>query len=157
LLVKTLAEQFKVSPEQIEHAMALTDPLKVAKVLTEEGAEGLRKIQLRPLSPVRPALAGGLSEDITKYPAWAERKDDGIRLLLHKNTDAHGAVLCGAYTRNRNDWLEMVPGLQQTTSLLPARDVIIDGELFGTVPSMEGPRPASVYEVYCMLQGEPVK
>jgi DNA ligase-1 len=157
LLVKVLAEQFKLSPEQIEHAMALTDPLKVAQVLTDEGAEGLRKIQLRPLSPVRPALAGGLVEDIKKYPVWVERKYDGIRLLLHKDTDAHGSILCGAYTRNRNDWLEMVPGLLHTIQMLPAKGVIVDGELYGTVMSMEGARPASVYEVYCMLQGEPVR
>jgi DNA ligase-1 len=157
LLTRVLAEQFKVSPEALEHAMALTDPLKVARVLTEEGAEGLRKIQLRPLSPVRPALASGAVEEIKKYPVWVERKYDGIRLLLHKQTDDHGSVLCGAYTRNRNDWLEMIPGLPPTIKMLPAKSVIIDGELFGTVPSMEGPRPASVYEVYCFLQGEPVK
>lgn len=157
LLVRVLAEQFKVSAEQIEHAMALTDPLKVAKVLTDEGAEGLRKIQLRPLSPVRPALAGGLVEDIKKYPVWVERKYDGIRLLLHKDSDAYGSTLCGAYTRNRNDWLEMIPGMQQTIPFFPAKSVILDGELYGTVSSMEGARPASVYEVYTMLQGEPVR
>ena len=37
------------------------------------------------------------------------------------------------------------------------RSVILDGELFGTVVTLDGARPASVYEVYCMLQGEPVR
>ena len=137
--------------------MALTDPLHVAKVLMDEGAEGLRKIQLRPLSPVRPALAGGAVEDIKKYPVWVERKYDGIRLLLHKETDAHGSVLCGAYTRNRGDWLELIPGLSGSIHCLPARSLIIDGELYGNVVGLDGARPASVYEVYCSLQGEPVR
>ena len=39
---------------------------------------------------------GGLVEDIKKYPVWVERKYDGIRLLLHKDSDAHGSVLCGS-------------------------------------------------------------
>jgi DNA ligase-1 len=78
-------------------------------------------------------------------------------LLLHKTTDSHGGVLCGAYTRNRNDWLEMITGLERTIPLLPARDCIVDGELYGMVADIEGPRPASVYEVFTSLQGEPVR
>ena len=157
LLAQVLGERFQTPPEQVEHAMALTDPMHVATVLMDEGAEGLRKIQLRPLSPVRPSLAGGTADDIKKYPAWIERKYDGIRLLLHKDTDAHGSVLCGAYTRNRGDWLELIPGLPASIRMLPARSVIVDGELYGTVVGLDGARPASVYEVYCMLQGEPVR
>ncbi len=157
LLAQVLGERFHCSPEQVEHAMALTDPIHVARVLMDEGAEGLRKIQLRPLSPVRPALAGGTVEDIKKYPVWIERKYDGIRLLLHKDTDTHGSMLCGAYTRNRGDWLESIPGLQASIRMLPARSVIVDGELYGTVVGLDGARPASVYEVYCMIQGEPVR
>jgi DNA ligase-1 len=66
-----------------------------------------------------------------------------------------GGVLCGAYTRNRHDWLEMIPGMSRTIPMLPARDAIVDGELFGMVADIAGPRPASVYEVYTSLQGEP--
>ncbi|MCI0376040.1 MAG: hypothetical protein L0215_00390 [Gemmataceae bacterium] len=157
LLTQILAKQFRANPEQIEHAMALTSPLHVAKVLTEEGAEGLRQIQLKPLSPVRPALAGGAVEDIKKFPVWVERKYDGVRLLLHKSTDARGAVLCGAYTRNRLDWLELIPGLSATIPLLPAQTAIVDGELYGTVVGLEGARPATVYEVYSTIQGEPIR
>lgn len=157
LLSKLLGERFGVSPEFLDHAMALTDPLKVARVLTEEGLEGLRKIQLQPLSPVRPALASGTVDEIKKYPVWVERKYDGIRLLLHKSTDARGAVLCGAYTRNRGDWLELIPGMAPTIPFLPAQSAIVDGELFGTVVDLEGPRPATVYEVYTSLQGEAVR
>ena len=50
LLTKLLAERFKAPIEQIEHALALTDPMLLARILTEEGVEGLRKVQLKPLS-----------------------------------------------------------------------------------------------------------
>ncbi|MCA9571456.1 MAG: ATP-dependent DNA ligase, partial [Myxococcales bacterium] len=81
-------------------------------------------------------------------------KYDGIRFMLHKSTDAHGSVLTGAYTRNRRDWLEMVPGLAESIRLVPARSAIIDGELYGTVLDLDGARPATVYEVYSALQGQ---
>ncbi len=157
LLAKLLAERFKVGPEQIENALAIVDPIDLARILTDKGVEGLREIHIRPLSPVRPALASPGGENIAHFPVWVERKYDGVRLLLHKATDAHGGILCGAYTRNRNDWLEMIPGLARTIPLLPARDCIVDGELFGIIADIEGPRPASVYEVFTSLQGEPIR
>jgi DNA ligase-1 len=125
-------------------------------VLADEGAAGLRKIQLQALVPVRPALASGSSPDeLKKFPVWVERKYDGIRLMLHKSTDARGSMLCGAYTRNRGDWLESVLGLDATIKMIPCRSAIIDGELYGTFVDIEaGSRPASVYEVYASLQGE---
>jgi len=106
------------------------------------------------LVPVRPALAGGASVDLEKFPVWVERKYDGIRFMLHKSTDQNGSILCGAYTRNRGDWLEMVPGLDSTIRMVPAGNVILDGELYGTILDLEGMRLASVYEVYAALQGD---
>lgn len=155
LVARAVAEQLSADADQVAHAMALTDPFHVARILTDEGPAGLKKIQLQPLVPVRPALAGGSTDDIERYPVWVERKYDGIRLMLHKSTDARGSVLCGAYTRRRGDWLELIPGLELTIKLLPARSAIVDGELYGTVLDVEGGvRPATVYEVYYALQGE---
>jgi len=134
--------------------MALTDAFHVAKVLEEKGAEGLRAIQIQPLVPVKPALASGTTEELKRYPVWVERKYDGIRIMMHKATDARGQVLCGAYTRARNDWLELIPGIDASIRALPAARLIIDGELHGVVMDIEGARPASVYEVYAYLQGQ---
>ena len=155
LLAQILAEAHGASPEGVSHAMALTDVFHVAQTLIDEGADGLKRIQLQPLVPVRPALAAGTTDEIESYPVWVERKYDGIRLMLHKSTDARGASLCGAYTRNRGDWIEQIPGLDATIRMIPAQNVILDGELFGTVLDLDGIRPASVYEVYAALQGEP--
>lgn len=154
LIARTLGEHFGAPPESVAHAIALTDTFNVARILAEEGPAGLRAIQLQPLVPVRPALATGKTDDIKNFPVWVERKYDGIRLVLHKSSDARGSILCGAYTRSRLDWLELVPGLDQSIRALPAASAIVDGELYGTMLTMEGPRPATVYEVYSALQGE---
>ena len=157
LIGRLLGEKFGVDAEQVGHAMALTDVFHVAKVLLEDGAAGLQKIQLQPLVAVRPMLAGGVTNDLTddEFPVWVERKYDGIRLLLHKSTDAQGSVLCASYTRNRGDWLEQIAGMEASIRALPAVNAIVDGELFGTVVDLEaGVRPASVYEVYSSLQGQ---
>ncbi len=154
VLSRALARHFNAPEEAVSHAMALTDAFHVARVLEREGAPGLRAIQLRPLTPVRPALAGGTTDEIDRFPVWVERKYDGIRLMLHKATDAQGSVLAAAYTRARHDWLELVRGLDMTIRALPVRSVILDGELHGTVVDLEGVRPATVYEVYAYLQGE---
>ncbi len=154
VLSRALAKHFGAAEEAVSHAMALTDAFNVARVLEREGPAGLRAIQLRPLVPVRPALSGGTTDEIHRFPVWVERKYDGIRLMLHKATDAAGSVLTAAYTRARHDWLELVRGLDVTIRALPVRSVIVDGELHGTVVDLEGVRPATVYEVYAFLQGE---
>lgn len=154
VLSRALAKHFSAPEEAVSHAMALTDAFHVARVLEREGPPGLRAIQLKPLTPVRPALAGGTTDEIDHFPVWVERKYDGIRLMLHKATDAQGTVLAAAYTRARHDWLELVRGLDVTIRALPFRSVIIDGELHGSVIDIEGIRPATVYEVYAYLQGD---
>lgn len=155
LVARVLARSFRVSESDVSRAMALTDAFQIAKVLEDEGAAGLRKIQLQPLVPVKPMLAGGVVDETLRYPVWVERKYDGIRLMLHRSSDVHGSVLCGAYTRNRGDWLEQIPGLDQSIRAIPAANAILDGELYGTVVDLDGTRPASVYEVYAALQGNP--
>lgn len=153
-VARVIAERYGASAEQVQHATALTDVFHVADILAREGADGLRSIQLQPLVPVRPALASGTTDQIKKYPVWVERKYDGIRFMLHKSTDARGGVMGAAYTRNRRDWLELVPGLDVSIRHIPARDAILDGELHGTVLDYEGARPATVYEVYHALHGD---
>lgn len=170
LVARALAEAYtrpgqSVDPEQVAHAIALTDPFKVAAVLEEEGAAGLRKIQLQPLVPIRPALAMQGDATIARYPTWVERKYDGIRLMLHKSTDLSGNILVGAYTRTRGDWLEDIAGLAQMVRALPCRDCILDGELHGTILDVDealggaggGRRPATVYDILGHIGGQPQK
>jgi DNA ligase-1 len=161
LLARTIAEAYSrpqapIEPEQVAHAVALTDYFRVARVLENEGPAGLRKIQLQPLVPIRPALASQGDAPIAKLPVWVERKYDGIRLMLHKSTDALGNVLVGAFTRTRGDWLEDIRGLDATIRALPVRNCIVDGELHGTVVDLDGDRrPANVYDILQVLGDAP--
>jgi DNA ligase-1 len=150
-----IAREFNADSGLVAHAVALTDTFHIIRLLEKDGPDGLRKVTLQPLVPVRPALANGTIDEVKQFPVWVERKYDGIRLTLHKATDSSGAVLCGAYTRNRLDWLEMIPGLDRTIKMIPAANAIVDGELYGTVFDLDGVRPANVYEVYAALHGQP--
>ncbi|MGO8673490.1 MAG: hypothetical protein ACLQVD_19280 [Capsulimonadaceae bacterium] len=155
-ICRLIGARFGVDEGQVTHAVALTDTFHVIGLLETEGPDALRRVTLQPLVPVRPALAGGTTDEVARFPVWVERKYDGIRLTLHKSTDERGTVLCGAYTRNRLDWIEMIPGLDATIKRLPAANTIVDGELYGTVFDLDGVRPANVYEVYAALHGQPV-
>lgn len=153
-VIQSLADCHRISQGPVKHAVALTDIYRVGEILEQRGEEGLRAIRLQPLSPVRPALASSGDIQRVRFPTWVERKYDGVRFLLHKSTGRRGSVLCGAYTRNGNDWLELVAGLDQTIRLLPAQSLILDCELYGMLPTLEGPKPATVYEVIGALRGE---
>lgn len=154
MLGRMVAAHYGLEAEAVSHALALSDVFEVVRLLEAEGPDGLKQIQLQPLVPIRPALAGGTLDTLKRYPAWVERKYDGIRLMLHKASDRFGAVLCGAYSRNRRDYLELLPGLDGTIKMLPAHAAIVDGELHGTVMTVDGVRPATVYEVFGRLQGD---
>jgi DNA ligase 1 len=156
VIAKALAGYYGAEPEAVQHAIALSDPFMVANTLAKKGPEGLREVRLQPLVAIKPALASGSTDSTKKFPVWVERKYDGIRMMLHKSTDARGSVLCAAFTRGRKDWLEQVRGMRPTIASFPCRDCIVDGELYGTIMDLEGPRLASVYEVYASLSGEVV-
>ncbi len=157
VIARALARYYDADPEAVQHAIALSDPFEVAQLLSTKGPDGLRAMQVQPLVALKPALASGIADGVKKFPAWVERKYDGIRLMLHKSTDARGSVLSAAYTRGRKDWLEQIRGMQQTIANFPCRDCIIDGELYGSVFDLDGARPATVYEVYASLSGEVVQ
>ena len=153
-LLELLAGKWGVSAEDLETAAGLRDLFSLARLVREQGSEALRQVVLQPLTPFRPALAQSLG-DSTVFPVWAECKYDGIRLLVHKGADASGRIQGAAYTRKRHDWSELIPGLPQVLQCLPARTLILDGELHGTILSEQGvPRPASVYEVHQRIRGE---
>ena len=155
MVARLVGEHLGVEPEQMGHAMALADLFDIVGLVERHGVAGLRQIQMQPLVPVRPALAGGSVEGLKRFPAWIERKYDGVRLMLHKATDLAGVVLCGAYSRTRRDYLELIQGLEVAIKMLPVGNAILDGELYGTVATVDGVRPATVYEVWSLIQGEP--
>jgi ATP-dependent DNA ligase len=68
-------------------------------------------------------MAATLTQDRFAGPDWLfEQKFDGIRLLAYK--DAHGVRL---YSRNR--LAQQIPPLADAIARLPARELILDGEM----------------------------
>lgn len=154
-VIQSLSERYQAKPETLASAAALLDIFELCDVLEEKGREALKEITLKPLSPIRPALAGSTIGGNVKFPAWFECKYDGLRLMIHKQTDSQGRILSGAFTRKRNDWLELIKGIENLTRILPCKSAILDGELHGNILDMTGvPRPATVYEVHSYLRGE---
>ncbi|WP_372369412.1 hypothetical protein [Candidatus Uabimicrobium sp. HlEnr_7] len=156
LVHSVLAQQHKISEEIIGNSIALSDIFNVCRILETQGPKGLEKLVLKPLNPVSPALAGTI--EVTKkstFPLWVECKYDGIRLMLHKDTSINGRVKYAAFTRRKNDWINLVPELEISAKWLQSYSFILDGELHGTYVDLEkgGIRPANVYDVYRYLQG----
>jgi DNA ligase-1 len=154
LLTALVAERFGVDGEAVATAAALVGLPEVARTLEREGEAGLRRIRLQPLLAFRPALAGPAIDESARYPVWVERKYDGVRLLLHKETDAQGNVLVAAFTRQRNEWTDLVPGIEAVARSIPARRAILDGELYALRYEQGQMRPAPVYELHTWLTGD---
>lgn len=156
LIHSELAKKYNVSEEIIGNSIALSDIFNVCEILENQGAKGLEKLVLKPLNPVSPALAGTVEvTKNSKFPLWVECKYDGIRLMLHKDTSINSRVKYAAFTRRKNDWINLVPELETSAKWLQAYSYILDGELHGTYVDLEkgGLRPANVYDVYRQLQG----
>lgn len=153
-LVQLLAQHYGVAADTLLAAHALEDLGHLVERLERDGPEGLKQVMLRPLAAFRPALAQPMQDQVA-FPCWVDCKYDGIRLLLHKELDSLGNLRVAAYTRRRNDWSELLPGLGPLLQSLQAYSLILDGELHGRVLDPDGvSRPASVYEVHECLRGE---
>ncbi|MDA1017971.1 MAG: hypothetical protein O3A00_26375 [Planctomycetota bacterium] len=153
LVVRVLASHYRQEATAIERGLKLTDVFQLTSLLSREGGDGLRRLRLRPLSPVRPALASGPTTRVDTYPVWVERKYDGVRMLLHRSV-VDGRLQAAAFTRNGNDWLEQFPGLRSLIRSLPVSDAIVDGELYGVMRGSNRVVPATVQEVMAAYHGE---
>lgn len=153
-LLTALAESTGMNRARLDLARSLVDIFELAKIVRDEGAEGLGKLALRPLSPVGPMLAGPEVPKDQAFPVFFEKKYDGIRLMVHKASGLGGRMRVAAYTRRRHDWTDQIPGIRRMAWALPCQEVILDGELHGTFFTEIGPRPASVYDVMKFVRGE---
>ena len=100
----------------------------VARAALAEGEAGLAKYQFEIFRPVQPMLADSaetvgdaMSEGM---PAVIEWKLDGARIQVHRRDDQ-----VAVYTRNLNDVTVAVPEVVEVVRALPARELILDGEV----------------------------
>ncbi|HEX5043580.1 MAG TPA: ATP-dependent DNA ligase [Candidatus Polarisedimenticolaceae bacterium] len=134
LLLEGVAAAFDVPAEEVRRAVMLAGDLaEVASTLRERGRAGLaayRLTLLRPLQPMLAQPAEDLPEALERLgEASLEWKLDGARVQVHKEDDR-----VAVFSRRLNEVTAAVPELVHAVRLLPARRLVLDGELIALQP-----------------------
>jgi DNA ligase-1 len=107
----------------------------VARAGRESGAAGLRRFQLEVMSPISPMLAQPASDvhqalELLEGDVAFEWKMDGARIQVHKLGE-----LVRVFTRNLNEVTAVVPEIVADVQLLPAEQLVLDGEAITFAPT----------------------
>jgi DNA ligase-1 len=143
LMLEALAKASGVSLDRIRRAaMMAGDTGLVARQLLESGEESLDAWSIRLFQPVHPMLAQPAPDVETALEemgeATFEYKLDGARIQVHKSGDE-----VRIYTRALHDVTSSAPEVVEAVRALPARELILDGEVVSFNP--EGrPQPFQV-------------
>ncbi|HEV2856661.1 MAG TPA: ATP-dependent DNA ligase [Thermoanaerobaculia bacterium] len=134
LMAEALAAAAEVPADEVRRALMLAGELpEVARAVLIEGRPGLARFHLqlfRPLQPMLAQPAGDVSEALDRLGEAAfELKLDGARVQVHK---AEGEVR--VYSRRGNEVTHAVPELVETVQALPARQLLLDGEVIALRP-----------------------
>jgi ATP-dependent DNA ligase I len=134
VMVDAIAKASGIASEQVRRAVMLAgDVAAVARAALEQGQDGLKQYDIQLFRPIQPMLAQS-AEDIGEAlgdlgEAALEFKMDGARVQAHKSGD--DIVI---YSRALNDVSAAVPELVEAVRALPARDLILDGEVLSLQP-----------------------
>jgi DNA ligase-1 len=138
LMLEALAKASGVSLDRIRRAaMMAGDTGRVARQLLESGEASLDACRIQLFQPVHPMLAqpapdvGTALDDMGE--AALEYKLDGARIQVHKYGDE-----VRIFTRALNDVTASAPEIVEVARALPARELILDGEVVSFTP---GGRP----------------
>ncbi len=142
-LVRAFSKAYDIDYKMLERLVAMHSMVDVA-VLIDEGKRNLLEQfeRLLPFRSFKPMLAEKWERQ-SKFPAYAEAKYDGVRLLVHKLGNK-----IGAYSRRRNEYTYKYPQITQLLNYLPVYSVILDGEITAQQWTVEGPRYLNVYELH---------
>jgi DNA ligase 1 len=114
----------------------------VAAAAIADGAAGLDAFGLevgRPLQPMLAAPAADVADALARvHPAAVEFKLDGARVQVHRR-DEEVAV----FTRSLDDVTARVPEVVEAALALPARSLVLDGEVIALAPDGR-PQPFQV-------------
>jgi DNA ligase-1 len=143
VLVDAVARAAGVPPALVRRAAMLAGALpQVARAAIAEGAAGLSRVLLQPFQPVQPMLAdtaASLDEALEWMgEATLEYKLDGARIQLHKVEDE-----VRVYSRGLRDVTIAVPEAVALARTLPARELILDGEVLALGPD-GAPKPFQI-------------
>ncbi len=134
VVVEAVARAARLPPTQVRRAFMMTGNLPaVAKVALQEGNEGLSRLATRLFQPVLPMLADSAADEGDALAelgeAALEYKLDGARIQVHKSGDR-----VVVYSRRLNDVSAAVPEVVESIGRLPARELILDGEVLALRP-----------------------
>jgi DNA ligase-1 len=143
LMLDALAKASGLRAERIRRAaMMAGGAAQIARAVLEQGEPGLAKFDIQLFRPVQPMLAQ-TAEDVTQAlqeleEAALEYKFDGARVQAHKSGDE---VM--VFSRRSNDVSAAVPEIVQAVQALPAKDLILDGEVL-SVDERGRPHPFQI-------------
>jgi ATP-dependent DNA ligase I len=134
LMLEAVAKAAKVPPEQVRRARMMAGDLSaVARAALTGDQVTLAGFATKLFRPLHPMLAG--SADAPEIAieelgdAALEYKLDGARIQVHKEGDR-----VAVYSRRLNDVTAAVPELVHAVRGLPARELILDGEVIALRP-----------------------
>jgi DNA ligase-1 len=135
VLLEAVAKASGMPADRVRRAAMMAGDLGAiaSAALGDDPVTALAQYQLEPFRPVQPMLADSaptvrdaLSEGV---PAVVEWKLDGARIQVHRRDDR-----VAVYTRNLNDVTDAVPEVVAAVMALPARELILDGEVIALAP-----------------------
>ncbi|HEV7365552.1 MAG TPA: ATP-dependent DNA ligase [Gemmatimonadales bacterium] len=134
LMLEAVAKAAGVPAEQVRRARMMTGELPtVARAALTGEAAGLASYATQLFRPVQPMLAGSAEDAEVAIEelgeAVLEYKLDGARIQVHKAGDQ-----IAVYSRRLNDVTAAVPELVEAMRALPARELILDGEVIALRP-----------------------
>jgi DNA ligase 1 len=129
LMLEAVAKAANVPAGQIRRARMMAGDLPtVARAALTGDTEKLSSFAAQLFRPVHPMLAGSAEDPGEALAelgeAALEYKLDGARIQVHKSGDQ-----VAVYSRRLNDVTPAVPELVEVVRRLPARDLIMDGEV----------------------------
>lgn len=129
VMVEAIARASGCAAADVRHAYMLKGDLPgVAALAMSAGTSGLRAVRLSVGTPVQSMLAqtaedvGSAVDAVTR--ALLDYKMDGARVQVHK-----AGPDVAVFSRQQNDVSGRVPELIEAVTALPARDLVLDGEV----------------------------
>ena len=129
LMLEAVAQAAGVPAEGVRRARMMAGDLpSVAKAALSGDAAELAGFATQLFRPVHPMLAGSAEDPAVAIKelgeAALEYKLDGARIQIHKSGDR-----VAVYSRRLNDVTTAVPEVVELVRALPARELILDGEV----------------------------
>ena len=141
VLLEAIADAAGVDKDLVRFAHMFSGDLgRTAAIAVLQGEAGLSAVSLRLFTPIKPMMAemaGDLQDVLDEHGGTTalEYKFDGARIQVHKRGDE-----VRVFSRRLTDVTASVPEVVEIARRIPARDVLVEGEVVG-LDDRGRPRP----------------